>query len=97
MDDAEAGGLLGDYGDIAGAGGGVGHAGVEGRLREEANIGGAGAGGGARESDWISTEIAAVRRGVESAKCGNVEIERSGGIIDAGGGGLDDGDIFAGD
>src|SRR5258708_28257638 len=97
VDDAEAGGLLGDDGDVAEAGDGVGHAGVEARLREEANIGGAGAGGGARESDWISTEIAAVRRGVESAKGGNVEIERSGGIIDAGGGGLDGGDIFAGD
>src|SRR6267378_4576050 len=97
VDDAEAGGLLGDHGDVPGAADGVGHAGVQARLREEANVGGAGAGGGARESDWISTEIAAVRRGVESAKGYNVEIERSGGIIDAGGGGLDDGDIFAGD
>ena len=77
VDDAEAGGLLGDHGDVAGAGDGVGHAGVEARLREEANVGGAGAGGGARESDWISTEIAAVRRGVESAKGGNVEIEEA--------------------
>src|SRR5258706_878403 len=52
VDDAEAGGLLGDYGDVAGAGDGVGHAGVEARLREEANIGGAGGGGGGRGRGW---------------------------------------------
>src|SRR5258708_5755064 len=97
VDDAEAGGLLGDHGDVARTGDGVGHAGVEARLREEANVGGAGAGGGARESDWISTEIAAVRRGVESAKGGHAEVERSGGIIDAGGGGVREGGFFFGE
>src|SRR6266481_4213128 len=56
VDDAEAGGLLGDHGDVAGAGDGVGHAGVEARLREEANIGGAGAGGGVLFNDSATTE-----------------------------------------
>src|SRR5258705_9950700 len=95
VDDAEAGGLLGDHGDVAGTGDGVGHAGVEARLREEANVGGAGAGGGARESDRVSTEIGAVRRGVGSAKCGNVEIVRSGGIIAAGGEWHEEREMFA--
>src|SRR5258708_23703473 len=93
VDDAEAGGLLGDYGDIAGAGDGVGHAGVEARLREEANIGGAGAGGGARESDWSSTGIGAGGRGGESGKCGRSEVEKRGERSACGGGGGDAGEV----
>src|SRR5260370_41890941 len=70
VDDAEAGGLLGDYGDVAGAGDGVGHAGVEARLREEANIGGAGGGGGAGESGLGSNRGAGGRRSGEKGQRG---------------------------
>ena len=45
MNDAEAGGLLGDYGDVAGTGDGVGHAGVEAAGGEEADVSSGGSGG----------------------------------------------------
>src|ERR1700758_5383913 len=61
VDDAEASGQLGDDGNVAGAGDGVGHAGVETGLREEADVGGAGAGGGAWKRNGISAKIAVVR------------------------------------
>src|SRR5713101_5485591 len=97
MDDAESGGLPGDDGDVAGAGDGVVHAGVKAGLREEADVGGDGAGSGARERNGISAEIAGVRGGVEGAESGDVEIERDGGVVNAGGGRFYDGDVFAGD
>src|SRR5882757_7366452 len=97
VDDAESSGLFGDYSDVAGAGDGVGHAGVEAGLREEADIGGDDAGCWSSERNGISAEVAGVGRNVEDAKSGDVEIERDGGVVDAGGGGFDDNDIFARD
>src|SRR5580693_1730361 len=97
VDDAESGGLLRDDGDVVGSGDGIAHAGVEAGLREEADVGGSGAGSGTRERNGISGEVAAVRGSVEDADGGDVEIEGGGGVVNAGGGGFDDGEVFAGD
>src|SRR5580698_3355 len=74
MNDAESGGLLGDDGDVAGAGDGVRHAGVEAGLREEADVGGNRARSGTRERYGISGEIASIGGSVEHADGGDVQI-----------------------
>src|SRR5260221_1749204 len=97
VNDAESGGLLGNHGHIARTGDGVGHAGVEAGLREKTDVGGDGAGSGASESNGISAEIARVGGSVEDAEGGDVEIEGDRGVVDAGGGGFDDDNVFAED
>jgi len=58
----------------------------------------AGAGGGARESDWIfHRDCSPVVEVLKAPSAATLRSKEAGGIIDAGGGGLDDGDIFAGD
>src|SRR5258708_4255685 len=94
--DAESGGLLGNHGDIARTGDGVGHAGVEAGLREKTHVGGDGAGSGASERNGITAEVARVGGSVEDAEGSDVEIEGDRGVVDTGGGGVDDGEVFAG-
>src|SRR5260221_567429 len=92
---AESGGLLGNHGDIARTGDGVGHAGVEAGLREKTHVGGDGAGSGASERNGITAEVARVGGSVEDAEGSDVEIEGDRGVVDTGGGGFDDDDVFA--
>src|SRR4029077_10544389 len=97
MDDAEAGGLLGDYGDVAGSGDGVGHADVQAAGGEKADVGSGESGGGARERHGIPGERAGIVGGGEDAEGGDVEVDIRVGERDASGGGVDDDDVFCGD
>src|SRR6266403_3365262 len=85
VDDAEAGGLLGDYGDVAGAGDGVGHAGVEAAGGEKANVRDGNSGGGPLQGHRISGERAGIVGGEEGAEGGDVQVDIGVGEGNAGG------------
>src|SRR5260370_37272756 len=84
----------GDYGDVAGSGDGVGHAGVEAGGGEKANVRDGNSGGGPLQGHRISGERAGIVGGGEGAEGGHVQVDISVGEGDAGGGGVDDDDVL---
>jgi len=91
----EAGGLPGDYGDVAGTGDGVGHAGVEAAAeKRQMSAGWLRVAGRRRERDF---RLASRNYcGGEDAEGGDVEIDVGVRKGTPAGGGSDDDDVFAG-
>src|SRR5277367_2356610 len=75
VNDSQSGRLLGDDADVAVAGNGVGHAGIESGLREKTNVGGGGSACRSQNGNSAPTEVAGIRSSDVRPNGGHIKIQ----------------------